>query len=64
MVVARKVCFGSQSGKGLKTRETLMSIIDTLSLRHDDPVGKLSRVFDALARNPKANVSQLKGFRF
>lgn len=59
LVVARKVCFGSQSEKGLKTRETLMSIIDTLSLRHDDPVGKLSRVFDALARNPKANVSQL-----
>ena len=30
LVTARKVCFCSQSEKGLKTRETLMTIIDTL----------------------------------
>ena len=32
LVVARKVSNGSQSEKGLKTRETLMSVIDTLKL--------------------------------
>lgn len=59
LVVARKVCFGSQSEKGLKTRETLMSIIDTLRLRYDNPVRKLSSVLDALARNSKADISNL-----
>ena len=58
-VGARKVCFGSQSEKGLKTRETLMSVIDTLKLRCDDPVRKLSGVFDALARDRDADVSAL-----
>ncbi len=59
LVVARKVCFGSQSEKGMKTRETLMSVIDTLKLRCEDPVGRLSSVFDALARNRNADVSVL-----
>ena len=59
LVIARKVCFGSQSEKGLKTRETLMTVIDTLSLRCDDPVAKLSQVLDAIGRNKKTNVSEL-----
>ena len=59
LVVARKVCFGSQSEKGLRTRETLMSIIDTLRLRCKDPVGKLSDVFDAISRNRNADVGAL-----
>lgn len=59
LVVARKVCFGSQSEKGLKTRETLMRIVDTLGLRYGDPVRKLSGVLDALARNPKADICSL-----
>lgn len=59
LVIARKVCFGSQSENGLKTRETLMTVIDTLSLRCDDPVAKLSQVLDAIGRGKKANVSEL-----
>ncbi len=59
LVIARKVCFGSQSEKGLMTRETLMTIIDTLSLMCDDPVAKLSQVLDAIGRDKKANVSEL-----
>lgn len=59
LVVARKVCFGSQSEKGLRTRETLMSIIDTLSLRCDDPVARLSQVLDAIGRDRKADVAGL-----
>ena len=41
------------------TRETLMTIIDTLSLMCDDPVAKLSQVLDAIGRDKKANVSEL-----
>ena len=59
LVIARKVCFGSQPEKGLKTPETLMTIIDTLSLRCDDPVAKLSQVLDAIGRNKKTDVSEL-----
>ena len=59
LVIARKVCFGSQSEKGLMTRETLMTIIDTLSLRCDDPVAKLSQVLDAIGCSKKTNVSEL-----
>ena len=59
LVVARKVCFGSQSEKGLRTREILMSVIDTLGLRYEDPVRKLSGVLDELAKSPRADVSAL-----
>ena len=59
LVVARKVCFGSQSEQGLKTRETLMSVIDTLRLRFENPVKRLSDVLDALGRNPKSDVVAL-----
>ena len=41
LVVARKVSNGSQSEKGLKTRETLMSVIDTLKLGYADPVSTI-----------------------
>ena len=59
LVIARKVCFGSQSEKGLKTRETLMTVIDTLSLRYADPVAKLSQVLAAIGRDAKADVEEL-----
>jgi transposase len=59
LVIARKVSFGSQSVKGLTTRETLMSVVGTLRLRCDDPAAKLSRVFDALARDRNADVARL-----
>ena len=59
LVIARKVCFGSQSEKGMKTRETLMTIIDTLSLRYKNSVAKLIEVLDAIAANPDADVPTL-----
>ena len=59
LVTARKVCFGSQSEKGLEVREILMSIIDTLSLRFNDPVAKLSSVLDEIGRNKNADVDAL-----
>lgn len=59
LVTARKVCFGSQSEKGMEVRETLMSIIDTLSLRFNDPVAKLSSVLDEIGHNKNADVIAL-----
>lgn len=59
LVIARKACFGSQSERGLKTRETLMTIIDTLSPRCDDPVSKLSQALDAIGCDKKADVAEL-----
>ena len=59
IVTARKACFCSQSEKGLKTREILMTIIDTLSLRNKDVVAKLIDVLNELARDPKRDVANL-----
>ena len=59
LVIARKTSFGSQSEKGLRTRETLASVVCTLALRCDDPVARLSSAFDALARDPEADVAAL-----
>ena len=42
-----------------KTRETLMTVIDTLSLRCDDPVSKLSQALDAIGCDKKADVAEL-----
>ena len=58
-MTARKVCFCSQSEKGLKTREILMTIIDTLSLRNKDVVAKLIDVLNELARDPKRDIANL-----
>ena len=42
-VIARKTSFGSQSYAGAKTRETLMSLVRTLTLRFPDPERALQR---------------------
>ena len=54
IIALAAACFAAQAQS-----ETLMTIIDTLSLRCDDPVAKLSQVLDAIGRNKKANVSEL-----
>ena len=59
IVTARKVCFCSQSEKGLKTREILMTIIDTVSLRNGDAVAKLIDVLNGLAKDPERDVADL-----
>ena len=45
--------------KALKTRETLMTVIDTLSLRNEDVVAKLIDVLNELVRDPKRDVADL-----
>ena len=52
LVIARKISFGSQSEKGLRTREILMSILGTLAKRADHAVDAFTRLLDAVADNP------------
>ena len=52
LVIARKTSFGSQSEKGLKTREVLMSVLNTLAKRTDDVVAKVASALDAFVANP------------
>jgi transposase len=53
LVIARKISFGSQSERGLHTREVLMSILLTLSKQTQNAFEKLVQALDALASNPK-----------
>jgi hypothetical protein len=48
-VIARKVSFGSQSEKGAKTREILMTLLHTLDQCTDDPAERLKEALDQLA---------------
>jgi len=59
MVIARKVSFGSQSERGLKTREILMTILHTARCRGHDPAAFLERALDLIAENDLAAVIRL-----
>ena len=52
LVIARKISFGSQSEKGLRTREILMTILGTIAKRTDHAVDAFTRLLDAVAENP------------
>lgn len=54
LVIARKVSYGSQSPKGAKTREVLMSVLHTLAKRTDQPAQRLKACLDHLALHPSA----------
>lgn len=49
LVIARKISFGSQSEKGARTREILMSILHTLRKRGADTTARFARALDQLA---------------
>ncbi len=51
-VIARKTSFGSQSDAGAKTREILMTLVHTLTLRFPDPQARLKSALDQLAEDP------------
>jgi hypothetical protein len=46
-VIFRKTGFGSQGEAAMADRETLQSVMETLSLRHKDPVGVLAEALKA-----------------
>ena len=52
LVIARKISFGSQSERGLQTREVLMSVLHTLTKRSENAFETLTRALDALAVKP------------
>ncbi len=58
-VIARKVSHGSQAEEGAKTREVLMSVMQTLKKRVADPRQKFKAALDELAVNVKGKVSEL-----
>jgi len=49
LVIARKISFGSQSEKGARTREVLMSVLRTLQKRGGDTTARFERALNALA---------------
>ena len=65
LVIARKVSFGSQSEAGARTREILMTVLQTLALRTDHPARRgdaeaspasaLKSCLDHLALHPHAH---------
>ena len=61
-VIARKISFGSQSSKGMQTREILMTILHTARTRGMDPEKTLKQILDTLCRNPGADILHLLGF--
>ncbi len=54
LVTARKVSFGSQSGKGAHTREVLTSIVETCKLRGLAAVQTIAKALKHLSRSPQA----------
>ena len=48
-VIARKISFGSQSSRGMESRQRLVSMITTMKLRGIDPEERIRSVLDQIA---------------
>jgi hypothetical protein len=59
IVISRKISFGCQSERGMRTREILMTILHTAKCRGHDPEVFLERALNALALNPKTDLTAL-----
>lgn len=57
-VIARKVSHGSQAEEGARTREVLMSVMQTLKKRVADPRQRFKEVLDKIALNPALKLSE------
>jgi hypothetical protein len=55
-VIARKVSFGAQSEAGARTREVMMSLMQTLRKRVRDPIREFKRALDELALDANLDV--------
>ena len=58
-VIARKISFGSQSERGLKTREILMTVLHTAEIHGWNPGRFLEKALDLLSENPNADIYKL-----
>ena len=59
VVILRKISFGCQSERGMRTREILMTILHTAKCRGHDPVNFLEKALNILTKNPKADLQYL-----
>lgn len=62
LVIARKTSFGGQSEGALWVREVNQSIMETLTLRREDPATKLAQALDVYASTGKK--SAVRDFLF
>jgi len=58
-VIARKISFGSQSDRGMQTREVLMTFLYTARSRGLDPEKTLEEALNILSENPDTDIYQL-----
>ncbi|MGI9106675.1 MAG: IS66 family transposase [Pyrinomonadaceae bacterium] len=58
-VIARKVSFGSQAEEGAKTREVLLSLIQTLKKREQNPRQKFKEMLDKISQDSNLKVTRL-----
>jgi len=58
-VIARKISFGSQSEKGMDTREILMTVLHTVRCRGHDPAKFIEQALDMVSKDRNADVSSL-----
>jgi len=59
LVIARKISFGSQSEKGARTREILMTVLHTLKKKTPDAMAAFKSALDKIAEQPSANPVKL-----
>lgn len=56
LVIVRKISFGTQGEKGLKTRQVLASVLGTVKARGGDPYQFICDVLQALSRDKNADI--------
>jgi len=59
LVIARKLSFGSQSDAGARTRETLMTVLNTLKKKTPEVTAAFKSALDKLAEQPDSDPSKL-----
>lgn len=59
LVIARKISFGSQGQRGVRTREVLMTVLHTLRKRTANPATAFRSFLDSLADSPSADPFKL-----
>jgi transposase len=58
-VIARKVSYGSQSEEGANSRGIMMSVLQTLRKRVEQPKQRIKEVLDRIARGEKVEVYEM-----
>lgn len=62
-VIARKISFGSQSERGMLTRELLMTFLYTARMRGLEPKTTLEKALNMLCLDPNADIAPLFGLQ-